>query len=118
MAKWIQLMDEGNYVLDFVQESDGSRVLLLRESGQPAHPNAVFESAVYLGADLRCWADSGSLTDHVCLRDGSGFVEEAHGGWMTKAEFDFWRLPPEARNAIPPEDVPWVNGIPPATPPK
>ena len=118
MIKWSQLKNDVKYILDLVQEADGSRMLLLHELGDTAHSNAVLESNAYLGADLQRWANSGSLTDHVQLRDGSSFIEEAHGGWMTKAEFDFWRLSPEEKIVIPPEDVPWVNGLPPAFPSK
>lgn len=108
---WVQLGDDGTYVLDLVQLADGSRYLQPRLPIDPITPHTVFSTCAATGRELRqCISSSG----RVKLSNGDDFAVEAHGVWMTIPEVNFLlgRKPPSDGKP------PWVNGMAPVLPPK
>jgi len=109
--RWDELGDAHLYVIDLIQYPDGLRRIRLRRETDEPHRSAVLRTKPYTGANLAMWANDLTLTANVELLSGGSFVEEAHGGWMTDAEFGWWRGP---RDTAPK----WFNDIPPKLPPK
>lgn len=109
--RWDEITDEELYVIDLLQHSDGRRSTRIRRVSDQKQKSAVLSTKQYKGLDLTRWQRELSLTQHVELTTGGGFVEEAHGGWLTDAEFEWWRGPRDTE----PE---WFDGVPPLFPPK
>lgn len=118
MLRWDRLEDDVMYVLDLIQHENGVRSTRLRRAADREHENTVLVSEPHLGRDLKQWVNELTLTKYVSLEGGGKFVEEAHGGWLTQEEFEYWRLSEDARMHLPESDPPWVNGKPPLLPPK
>jgi hypothetical protein len=108
---WVQLDDNGSYVLDLVQLADGSRYLQPRMPDDPITPHTVFSTCVATGRELRACIMSSGLAK---LDNGEDFAVEAHGVWMTVPEANllFKQIPPSDGKS------PWINGMAPRLPPK
>jgi len=105
MLRWDRLVESELYVLDLTQRDDGIRRLKLRLATDDPHDHTVFVSQKYDGKSLCDWANSLTLAKNVKLESGDSFVEEAHGGWLTTQEYEFWRLPAAAKENIPAHEL-------------
>jgi hypothetical protein len=88
MAWRAQLEPESHYVLDLIETSDGIRVLRPRLASEPTHPDARFSSQAYVGSDLMLWRNTNKVSENVRLSDGSTFLLDAHGHWLTPSEYE------------------------------
>lgn len=113
--QWDRMKDNELYVLDFVQLDDRTRLVELRRAEDEPHQHSVLESNKHLGSDLKQWRRY-SVADHVRLTNGESFVLEAHGGWLTLREYEYWKSGPDVKERVPPSEFDWVNGIPPKFP--
>jgi len=101
---WTQLNDDQEYVLDLMQLPDGSRYLQPREVGDLRTPHTVFSTVPASGTALR---DTATGQHGVKLENGESFAVDAHGVWMTLAEYKQIA----GDRSRPQENGPWVNGI-------
>ena len=113
--RWDRMEDDEVYVLDFLQLDDGMRLVKLRNADDEPHAQSVLQSNEYLGSNLKRWGLF-SVSDHARLSNGESFVLEAHGGWLTAREYEYWRSGPEVKERLSPTEFEWVNGIPPRFP--
>lgn len=115
---WKQrLADHSVYIIDFVQLPDGSRYLKPRLISELPGAQTVLSSKSYLGSELMKWREFGRVDECVELQDGTRFILDPHGIWMTKEEFEYWRTN-RSQAALENPDAPWVNHLPPKFAPK
>ncbi len=106
-----KLRDEAQFVLDLVQMGDGRRHIIVREANEPQAEATVYSTVAASGSAVREAFRSGF--DNLVLTSGGRFFVDAHNVWLTPEEFDYLVADDE-----PPTSPPWVNGVPPAFPPK
>jgi hypothetical protein len=106
------LEPQETYVLDFVQFENGYREILPRLANEQPHPQRIFSSLAYSGADLRRWILEDTVVENTRLENGNKFELDAHGIWLTVEESRYMTN----RNEF--SEPPWVNGMPPVFPRK
>jgi len=67
------------------------RILYPRLASKPSHPEARFSSGEYLGSDLMRWRNTNKVSENVRLSDGSTFLLDAHGCWLTRSEYELMK---------------------------
>jgi hypothetical protein len=113
MWKLSELNPDEGYFLRLWEDADGKRSFVLVSVAQPDPPTGTALETEQIPFDLLRRYDLKRIASSVKLKDGSRFVFDAHGIWLTEEEAKAFG---EAGGD--PNKVKWINGRVPRFPPK
>lgn len=107
MWKSTEINANTSYRLLLIQEENGSRIFLLKNSNEESliakniFPTEIIENEFLKKRNLK------KISENFRLIDGSRFYVDAHGIWLTDSEMNAIMEDKED------DEIPWLNGKPP-----